>query len=72
MGPGGLKLPYVFAGGLRSPNINLDLRTNDPGTVFKDFKVSPLDGFFEVTAVTSSHTVLVNFRCQNVSIGHHV
>ncbi|MCO5576004.1 hypothetical protein L7F22_029811 [Adiantum nelumboides] len=55
------KTPYLFAMGYRSPDLNLDMRTNDPGVVFKDFEILPLEARFAVKAVGPSHTLQI--RC---------
>lgn len=54
-----VKTPYIFAMGYRSPELNLDMRTNDPGVVFKDFEILPLEGRFAVKAVGPSHTLQI-------------
>lgn len=54
-----VKMPYIFAMGYRSPDLNLDMRTNDPGVVFKDIKILPLEGKFLVKAVGPSHTLQI-------------
>ncbi|KAI5067405.1 hypothetical protein GOP47_0017933 [Adiantum capillus-veneris] len=56
---GDTKTPYIFAMGYRSPDLNLDMRTNDPGVVFKDFEILPLEAKFAVNAIGPSHTLQI-------------
>ncbi|OAE34858.1 hypothetical protein AXG93_2528s2270 [Marchantia polymorpha subsp. ruderalis] len=48
---GSVKTPYIVSMGYRSPVINIDMRTNDLGTVFKNIEIKPLDGEFSVTGI---------------------
>lgn len=58
---GNLSTPYIFVLGYRSPELQLDFRTNDLGVLFKDMKMAPLESSFSITAVGPSHTAKVKF-----------
>lgn len=55
-----LKTPYIFVMGYRSPQLRIDMRTNDPGVIFKDIMILPSKGKISVTAVGPSHTIKIN------------
>ncbi|BBN15852.1 protein MpPKC9 [Marchantia polymorpha subsp. ruderalis] len=59
---GSVKTPYIVSMGYRSPVINIDMRTNDLGTVFKNIEIKPLDGEFSVTGVSTSHTIQIHAK----------
>ncbi|KAH7278540.1 hypothetical protein KP509_38G045500 [Ceratopteris richardii] len=54
---GSVDTPYIFAMGFRSPDLNINMRTNDPGVLFKDFEVVPSARSFAVRAIGPSHTL---------------
>lgn len=55
-----ISTPYIFVLGYRSPELQLDFRTNDVGVLFKDMKMVPSESSFSITAVGPSHTLKVN------------
>ena len=59
----GLTTPYVYAMGYRSPNLNLDLRSIDPGVIIRDVVTSAEEGKFSVRIIGPSHTLQVILSC---------
>ncbi|CAM6104917.1 unnamed protein product [Calypogeia fissa] len=56
------RTPYLITFGYRSPEIAIDMRTNQFGTIFKKISISPLTGEFSVEGVSASHTVYITAR----------